>query len=264
MVPQIKRARFYWLYDKHGNRILDLCQDSGFALLGYRPSNLTRTIKNCLSQGLTGGLPSRFHQRIINQLNGLYPDFPHVYLFNSLTRAEDALEKYLNLKSFREAAGDNLGGVSKPVLFLRPLIINPQLLFNNTQCIIPLLPFRIGAGPAIVCARQPVKVLEEEEELIPPVHLAGLLKSIYLLKKCAFPGWFREDLLKDCPDWQQTSIYIQPKFNPVKYKEIFDIFLQNKVLLSYDYAVPSLFPQQTAPGELRNLLSLFKQYPGEL
>ena len=57
MMPEIRRARDYRLYDIHGRRYLDLCLDGGRALLGHKPGRVVLMMKNALEKGLSASYP---------------------------------------------------------------------------------------------------------------------------------------------------------------------------------------------------------------
>ena len=57
-IPPVRRARDYHIYDESGRRYLDFYQDGGRAVLGHRPPNVAKTLKNVLAiaAGIADGL----------------------------------------------------------------------------------------------------------------------------------------------------------------------------------------------------------------
>gem|GEM_PF-134293 len=64
LLPPIRRAREFYLYDHRGRRYLDLAQNGGRAILGHRPNRLSTRLKNVLSSGLLAELPSVYGPRL--------------------------------------------------------------------------------------------------------------------------------------------------------------------------------------------------------
>lgn len=65
LLPVIRRARDYHLYDASGRRILDLYQDNGRAWLGHRPEGVSLQIKNTLARGVYAPFPSAEEGKMI-------------------------------------------------------------------------------------------------------------------------------------------------------------------------------------------------------
>ena len=75
LLPIIRRAREFHLYDDAGRRYLDLYQDGGRAILGHRPAGLTTRMKNELSRGLMVQAPSHAEPRFLRRLLRRHPGY---------------------------------------------------------------------------------------------------------------------------------------------------------------------------------------------
>ena len=54
----VRRAYDYHLYTAKGVRLLDLCQEGGSAILGWRSGKSKLAFKNALDRGITGTFPT--------------------------------------------------------------------------------------------------------------------------------------------------------------------------------------------------------------
>jgi len=68
VLPVIRRARGWRLYDQQGKRYLDFAQARGSAFLGHPPRNAVRVMKQELDRGLLSALPNRWEQRLVRVL----------------------------------------------------------------------------------------------------------------------------------------------------------------------------------------------------
>ena len=66
---KIKRARDFYLYDIHGNRYVDCSVCDTNALLGHKPNNISKRMKQALDHGLWGMDNGRETLRAITHLN---------------------------------------------------------------------------------------------------------------------------------------------------------------------------------------------------
>ena len=83
VVPIIRRARGFRLYDQHGRRYLDLYRDGGGALLGHRSGVTVTLMKSVLSQGLASSAPSVWEARLVRMIASMFSDRHTVRLYSS-------------------------------------------------------------------------------------------------------------------------------------------------------------------------------------
>ncbi len=71
MLPVIRRARDFHLYDASGRRFLDLYLDGGRAWLGHRPDGVSLQFKNSLSRGVSAPYPSSEEGKMLKAARAL-------------------------------------------------------------------------------------------------------------------------------------------------------------------------------------------------
>jgi hypothetical protein len=103
-----------------------------------------------------------------------------------------------------------------------------------------------------------------EGDILSPVLLAGTLRAMHDLKRYQYPAWYTDTLLTRPGYWQQQGLYVWPVFQPFLYNEVFKKFLQEGILLSPEYGIPSIIPAEASPGELHKLQELFNLAPGPM
>ena len=178
MVPPIRRARGFRLYDVRGRRYLDLFRDG--ALLGHREAGTLTAMKAVLSQGLASPLPSVWERRLLGVLARLFPAYPEVRLYASPDRARSAVRAWLG----GDAPGD--GEVHDPArdggpggaaaAYWRPFLPAPA-----ARALLPLLPVRVGGCPSPVCFDAEVPPRVPCSDAIPGFVLAGALRGLAAL-----------------------------------------------------------------------------------
>jgi len=297
IVPPIKRARGYRLYDYGGRRYLDLWQNGGLAILGHRFENLTRELKSVLSRGLIFDLPSIYHRRLIRELQKRYSGFNAIYICSTFEQALLILSRFLGQSITETDICDPAKGESGPVVYDRPFLgsktvgLKPldsdatETESSTMRALLPIVPFRIGASPVILCLRgeapglgvagrgvaraaEPASAAarrrdrdKEEVSLISPLVLAGVLRSIHSLNRFIPPPWFADPLFDESAEWIQRGPYVIPRFESELYSQVFRHFLSEGVLLSPCYEEPSILPGEASEGELKKMVRLFSENP---
>lgn len=252
LIPSIKRARDYRLYDYKGNRYLDLYQNNGHALLGHRPVGLTKIIKNTISKGLIYDLPSIYQKRLKKELAKEFNQYKSFYIFNSMEYALKIIYETFNIKPDR--ISEPLMDKVSQIAYYRPFLPDEvkKELFSNAGILIPILPFSLGGSPVIVCTKNKAENLVEIP--VSPFILAGTLKSIYNLKKTVLHQY---EININSKYWIKKGIYLIPKLKPDKYKKIFNVFLHNNILISPDHKMPSILPGIASSGEIKKIIGIF-------
>ena len=83
----IKRGRGCFLYTAKGERLTDLYQEEGRAILGWGGGAAFTVLKNVLNRGLTGSFKTDFSYRLKKAVDALlFGDF-NVAVFNSMDDA---------------------------------------------------------------------------------------------------------------------------------------------------------------------------------
>ena len=166
LIPPVKRARDFRLYDYRGNRYLDLYQNNGHAVLGHRPEGITKILKNTVSRGLIYDLPSVYTLRLKKTLGFFFTNYKSFALFNSHEEAKAEIEESLHLKigKISDPVTDKISSIS----YYRPFLPSnlEKELFLAADILIPILPFSAAGAPYIVCFKD-VKNKPQERPLSP-------------------------------------------------------------------------------------------------
>ena len=260
LIPPLKRARGYYVYDCNGNRYLDLFQNGGHAVLGHRAQRVTTLLKSVMSSGLLFDLPSVYMGRLERALQFLFPDFCTFRIVNSVEAALQIASDYCGESITSQDVVDpalDQGNTSRSVCLWRPFL--PGAQWVDTDVLLPVLPFSVGGGPVVVCLRKAVATASDCSELVSPLLLSGTARSIGDLARYQPPGWFSNDLLQAAHRWRQRSIYIVSKVSAERYRGVFMRFLKQGMLLSPYHPGPSILPAQASPGEVRHMITLFRE-----
>lgn len=269
LLPPISRARAYRLYDYRGNRIIDMYQNNGHALLGHRSDKLTTVMKNVISRGLIFDMPSIYSKRLEKLVSGLFQDFNSIRIYSSINYALEAASAYLGEsididRIYDPAVQQQTEITDIPSLtYWRPFLAPAcEKQIFKARLLIPVLPFSIGGGPQILCFREKIEEAFMPSSVIAPFLLAGIIRSIADIKKYRKPEWNLEQYI-DKSQWNINTIYISAKFNKNQYNRVFQHFLSHNVLLSPVYPGPSILPAELSLNEIKKIQHLFKKYPGD-
>jgi len=263
-LPVIRRARGYRLYDYRGKRYLDLYQQGGAGLLGHRPGNLNNLLKDLLSRGLAGDLPSIYQKRLEKALLARFPGYRGVRIAASFAQALELGSRHLGRPLSAEDVRDPLtspaaAAATTEAACWRPLSPAAATAAAQAEVLFPLLPFSLGGAPACVCFRRPLPASFPVPSPLSPLILAGALRALHDLERYAPAPWFRPDLFDSAPGWTQQGIYLLSTSPRAEYETIFLRFLEAGLLLSPRWPGPSILPAEASPGEVKRLLELFKK-----
>ncbi len=263
-MPVIKRARGYRLYDYRGHRYLDLYQQGGRSLLGHRAYRQNNLLKDVLSSGLGGNLPSVYQRRLEKALLARFPGYRGVRIAASEQQALELASVYLGRSL---AAGDIRDPLSSSRGGAEAAYWRPRLPGGDEggaeEILFPLLPFAMGEAPACVCFRQALPASFPVPNPVSPLILAGALRALDDLRRYEPAPWFRPDLLASSPGWTQKGIYLLCRRPESEYERIFLEFLRAGLLLSPRYPGPSILPAEASPGEVKSMLNLFHAKGGQ-
>jgi hypothetical protein len=261
-MPVIRRARGYRLYDFRGNRYLDLYQQGGGSLLGHRVSRQNNLLKDVISRGLAGDLPSVYQRRLEKALLARFPGYGGVRIAASFEAALELASRYLGRRLAAGEIRDPLIAPGGEAAFWRPLLPDPDDS-AEAEVLFPLLPFSMAGAPACVCFKRPLPADFPVPPPLSPLILAGALRALYDLAGYDPAPWFRPDLLASCPGWTQTGIYLLCRRPQAEYEQIFREFLNAGLLLSPRYPGPSILPAEASPGEVKKMLACFHAKEGQ-
>lgn len=259
IVPRIRRARGFRLYDEAGKRYVDLYQAGGTAILGHRGPGTVREMKDVLSRGLGTALPNVYETRLKKVLRRLFPSYGSVELYACIHRGLDAVSAFLGRRmeerDIFDPAVSSAGNLRGPVSYWRPFL--PAGALGEPEVLIPILPGSGISGFAAACFRTREGESVPPGDSIPACPLAGVLRAIADLA-----GTERgEDAVTRAADetreWRRRGPYLSPEFHEGRYRDVFRLFLDAGYLLNPHYPGPSIVPGELSPGEAAGLCRLF-------
>ncbi len=247
LLPLIKRARNYYLYDNQGNRFLDLFLDNGRALAGHRPNGLSLAIKNGISRGLYAPYPSVYSKRIKKLLLSEFSRFSQYGLYRNLDR-------FLTLFPGELIVSDPaVSQVETECCLWRPYLP----VGNLCNMLIVRFPF---PGSDVVAVLSDTDHKLPESDIIAPYICSGFIRSFYDLKKRI------KDQDEDCwtlldgtKHWERKGPYLKPLCSEAAYEQLFQLYLDCKILLSPDYNIPSICASDLSEGDVRALYKKMKE-----
>ena len=248
-IPEINRARGYFLYTADGKRYLDMALDWGRLIMGHRHKGYGQAMKNVIDKGIIPGFPSPYAHRLKQAVKAVFGKDCNVYLFKSEEHAKAALAAQGLEYTFWRAFGLN---ACDPI----------------NDPIIPVLPIPLAFAPGVVVSKAELNLAEEP---VSPVILAGAVRAVYNLKaflsEADYSGWEKAGLSETCAGtpaadtsrWRVELPYIYPLCTREQYSAVWDTFLEAGIILSYDYDTPSVLPPygEVSEGMQKKILKLF-------
>ena len=265
LVPQVLRARDFRLYTggsskgkaRKPQRLIDLWQNGGAAVLGHTPPLLLREIKNTASRGLYAPFPHFTEQRFLKALSQLLPDMSfriYAHLPNELS-----LQNIVLWRPYFDFCKPNKSTAGQPSKVASDTAQQPETL------LIPVLPgiqgWRNGLpfGLCVVAVpnEQAAKVFVTlpPNDFLPPVLLAAATRGIWDLiaaaPKRANIQYQRINKILKASLWLAKGIYLFPrtKPEPETWEVLFCRFLDAGFLLPPLPEHPLILPGILSPGE---------------
>jgi len=287
----VRRANGYHLYTAKGKRLLDLYREAGAAILGWKSGKAKLVFKSLLDRGLTGSFPTEKDGELVRAVQEILPQYPHVRWYASRERAARACAAFLDLWSeiplmespllHPEAAEDIGPGGDSPLSAARQLHgieiwrpwlddafyamsdrvdsaflrgVNESL---DTMVLASPLPFAGGVTVAVFAPRSDEAAARiSPSDPVSPALLGALARSFHDLSSEIFARTEQDWMVFDRyvnPWWDRRGPYLIPKMRPSRYEEFFNFCLENGILISPDYHVPSIVPFVADPGEFKAL-----------
>ena len=245
LLPPVLRARDFHLYLEGGRRLTDLWQSGGRAILGHKPPQVLKEMKNAAERGLFTPFPHPMEGRFIRALSRLFPG--RVF---RLYQGEDSLCRALRTAGLSPPAG------AEPALW-RPFTNAPPA----GSLLLPVLPWPLA--PLVLAADKSLEPRLPPGDLIAPVLLAAAARAVYDLIAAPDRGEVRypkvEKALahKDCA-WKQEGIYLRYRETVAReaWAELWKRFLEAGFLLPPRREDPLILPGTMSPGEEAKLAGL--------
>ncbi len=286
----VRRAYDYHLYTAKGVRLLDLFQESGSAILGWRSGRAKLAFKNILDRGITGTFPTETEDELVLAVQEVLPYYNTVRWYETKEKARLACASYLGLWSeipliespilHTEASIDMGPGGDSPlssakqiygIPIWRPWLdeafytmsdrIDSSFLQNATDTLETMvlaspLPFAGGCTLAVFACTSPDSPEPPPSDSIAPALLGALARAYADLASALFErteaDWARYDKYTS-PFWDRRGPYLVPKMRKSRYNDFFGKCLDKGILISPDYAVPSIVPFIADAGEFKAL-----------
>jgi len=263
-IPIFSRARSYRLYDYKGNRIIDMYQNNGHAILGHKANKLTKMLKNVIAHGLIFDLPSIYIKRIEKLILNYFPSYKSFRIFSNMNEIISVASQYLGKNiQYSDIFDPSLSTTieSEQISFWRPFLTNlKEEKVLTSKVLIPILPFSVGGSPQIICFKEKIDDKSFTSDIISSFLIAGLIRSIFDLKKQNSPQWDMDNKIY-ATSWHIENIYLSSKLDKENYSKIFYHFLKEGVLLSPYFPGPSIFPADLSIGEIKKIEILLKSVP---
>lgn len=285
----VRRAYDYHLYTAKGVRLLDLYQEGGQAILGWRSGRSKLAFKNILDRGMTGTFPTEIEDELVRAVQEVLPHYGVVRWYATVDRARLACAAYLGLWSdipliespllHPEASvdigppGDSPLSSAKQLYGIpiwRPWLDEAFYSMSDrvdsaflqtandtleTMVLASPLPFAGGCTLAVFTGG-PESPVPQASDSIAPALLGALSRAYADLSAALFEHteaeWARFDRYVS-PYWDRRGPYLVPKMRKSRYTDFFNSCLDKGILISPDYDTPSIIPCTADPGEFKNL-----------
>ena len=243
----VKRARRCFLYTTKGERLTDMYQEGGRAILGWGGSVFT-VFKNVLERGVTGSYFTDFsspcgkpRSRLARAVSSFFGDEREVFVFPSKRAA---------LNAALSVSADSTS-------IYRPW--NPQEIdWRGVSCIVFVPPFPWTDSIYVLAVKKGVSetpYFEDEVFLVSPL-CAAVTRSVYDLSRALQEReekhWFIYDKIIT-KYWERKGPYLFPKIPESEYADFVLHCLDCNLVISPDYNQPSIVPFGADKGNFSKL-----------
>jgi hypothetical protein len=260
LVPTVLRARDFRLYASGGQRLTDLWQNGGAAILGHTPPLMLRELKNYASRGLYAPHPHFLEARYHKVLSRIFPGRN----FRLYAAPPDAVKVLV---------ADGTAVLWRPFTdSAAPLAVaeNARDPRGGPSVLIPVVPgiqgWR-GNLPLGLCVTAAAPDCEEAVslplgEFLPPVLLACAARGLYDLiaaaPERAKPAYPRITKVLKNSRWLRQGLYLTLRETPShgEWAALFNRFLEGGFLLPPVPSQPAILPGILSPGEEAKLAAL--------
>ncbi len=250
LMPLIKRAREYHVYDYGGRRYLDLYLNNGRCLLGHRPDRVFGIIKNTLSRGLAAEYPGLESGRCVRHLSTFFPEYREFRFFRSYERALSVIRSVLHDETadIRDPLVHDDPG---PVQLWRPFAPAPGV---QPEIMVPVIPFPSCSAPVVLCfrtGRPPVS------DPVPPYFPAAFSRALGALSTLGKGKGYNENFwsaFNGSELWERKGPYLVFTSPEESYPALFESLLQKGVLLPPCRPAVGIIPVSFTAGEIAPIM----------
>ena len=229
----VTRARECFLYTKKGERLTDLYQQNGRAILGWGGKEAFTQLKNTLNRGITGAFITEDKSRLDKAVSALLNSPRKTYIFQSQKAAEAFASK-----------------ASKTIKCWMPWSPE-QIKWEEEKCVViaPPLPWTENFYLAALLTQNSAEVKEEPLEdgqikLAEPLVVAitrNLYDMIAALQVREEKNWFLYDKVLT-KYFTRKGPYLYSKLPENKYDDFVLHCLDCGIIINPDFAKPSIVP----------------------
>ncbi len=235
----VKRARGSFLYTEKGVRLTDLYQEGGRAILGWGGNSAFTQFKNVLSRGITGSFPTDFSYRLQKAVSELLASTRKVFVFHTKEAALHAVRSCL----------------SKDACVWKPWT-DGSVAWSSEDFVVVEPPLPWSGGISILAVRSDAltdcfsDALEHMDVpfrsvVVPAPLLAAMTRSVYnmiaAVQEREEKHWFVYDSVL-AKYWTRKGPYLYPKVDMDKYNDFILHCLDQGIVISPFYDVPSIVP----------------------
>ena len=264
-IPEINRARGYFLYTSSGKRYLDMALEGGRLIMGHRQKGYGQALKNAIDKGILPAFPSPYAHRLKQAVKALFGSDCCVYLFRSEEHAKAALTEqgaaYEIWRPFGANACDLINDPIKSASQKSGSSLLSDLPVVPEQPAILVLPVPAAFAPGVVVSKSELNLAEEP---VSPVILAGAVRALYNLKaflsEVDYSCWEKAGIAEACKGkWRVELPYLYPLCGKDKYPAVWDAFFEAGIILSCDYDIPSILPPELSDGSMKKVIKLLTE-----
>ncbi len=224
----ITRARGCFLYTHSGERLADMFQENGRAILGWDSKNAGTFFKNMMNKGLTGGFICEDKARINKAVSELIGKESSVFFYNN---KGDAVK-----------AAATLG--AKNIVSFRPWNKEQEDL-SKADAVVLVPPFPWGEEIFILAIAVNDSPSTGSGITVPFALQTALTRSIYnLITELPLrqeKDWFIYDTFLT-KYWERKGPYLYPKITENKYDAFVKHCLDCELIINPSYNEPSIVP----------------------
>ncbi|MGE4585614.1 MAG: glutamate-1-semialdehyde aminotransferase [Sphaerochaeta sp.] len=257
-MPTVVRARSFYVYDRYGVRYLDFFQNYGRAVLGHRPDQIQKAMKNTISRGLVSEYPSIFAGRLETLLATLFPDYPVIRVYADHQKALQVAKQVSDDALFDPASSAEQA--SRTVSYWRPFLGSGGA---DSVMLFPILPFPGSFVPQVVCLKEEACTAElPPSDCVSPLLLDLLIKTtaslVRTLKMEEVVTMRMNNPLQGV--FETRGPYGLTGLSDQRYGEFALEALACKVIMPPSAQVPFIVPGEYTSGTIRPLLELARRY----
>lgn len=247
----VTRARNCFLYTAKGVRLTDLYLEAGRAILGWGGGSAFTMLKNTLARGVTGSYKTGYTERITKAVSELLYSDRIVFIFSDKQKAlMTALRLSPESTSFWKPWSENIDW-----RMITSVIVEPPLPWTAGMYILAVLdtPEMETVLSAMTSASTAILVNGADSKELPSIDsiklaapiASAVTRSLYdmiaALQIRKETDWFIYDKVLT-RYWTRKGPYLYPKVNRESYGKFMLHCLDNGIVVSPVYEIPSIVP----------------------